>query len=151
MSRAGVIRSKAIIRRIHKWIGLCLALYLVLQSITGVLLLYRHELQASWSQSGRTGIDSGEIVSIQRVLERIDTVYPHLTVDRIYYPEVPGEPYIAHLSGGASGAARLVEIDPSSGRVYDASAVIRLLEAVFDLELFTRQRARGVQEREAAD
>lgn len=133
VSKAGALCNKAILRRIHKWLGLSLALYLVLQTTTGILLVYRHELQASWSHFGSPNIDTGVSVSMQSVLERIGAVYPQLEVDRIYYPKVRGEPYIAHLRGAEGGAVRLAEIDPSSGKVRDASPVVRLLEFAFDL------------------
>lgn len=133
MSKTGALCNKAMLRRIHRWLGLSLALYLVLQTTTGILLVYRHELQARWSQSGSPDVDTGVSVPMQSVLDRIDAVYPQLEVDRIYYPKVRGEPYIAHLGGAEGGAVRLAEIDPSSGKVSEASPGIRLLELAFDL------------------
>lgn len=121
------------LRAWHRWLGLSIALYLLFQGATGVLLVYRHELQALWSQSVTIHTGSVPPISIQSILENIEARYPAHVIDRIYYPAVRDEPYVAHLRSVDESATELVEIDPYTGRVLEAAFAIHALELIFDL------------------
>ncbi|WP_031496705.1 PepSY-associated TM helix domain-containing protein [Bryobacter aggregatus] len=102
--------------QIHLWVGLFVALYVVLIGITGSILVFRKELEA-WSRpaelraqwDGRAQIDMAAAISL------IEKAVPNRTISFIYAPK-PDLPAYMGLLPGKDGTLT-VALDPNTGRV----------------------------------
>lgn len=98
--------------RIHKWCGLTIALLLALQSLTGLLLVYRAELHSAWPGNEHviTNAPHGQTrISVDSVLQRARESYPDHVFKRLIYPSVEGQPFVGHLSA-RDGELLILEI-----------------------------------------
>ncbi len=117
---------------LHKWIGLIAAVGILLQAITGTILVYRAELPQLLDPAGFTReTDSGQ-QSISAIVETLENRYPEFSVERIFFPESPGHTYFIAMAN-ASGSERFASVDPGNGEILRSGPVWR-----FPVELALR-------------
>lgn len=127
-------RLKNVVRKLHRWLGLALAAWLLFQATTGLALVYRHDLQALGAATPASTPDDIAAFDIQSAIDEITATWDDHSLYRIYFPIVDGEPLIALLHPTSpSGARQLLEIDPATGTIREASLAIRALDTLFYL------------------
>ncbi len=108
--------SKRVIFRIHRWCGLAAAAFVLLEGITGCILVYRAPLAEVIDPVGmvrRTGSGDASFQAIVQAVQQADSGY---RVKRIRFPVTPRGVYFARL-GNKAGGERYASIDPSDGRI----------------------------------
>ena len=112
---------RAILVRLHRYLGLATALFLALAGLTGSVLAFHHELD-EWLNPGfhhTTGV--GEVLPPEHLVARVEQDYPRM---QVWYMEFPEEP------GHAALLALVPRNDPQSGQPYAEKPVVRYLDAV---------------------
>ena len=101
--------------QIHLWVGIVLALYVVVIGLTGSILVFREELTAaSHRELFRAHGDPTVIASIETVYAQVRAAYPDDSVQSIFLPYGQCENYTAYLSGPR---ALIVFADSADGHV----------------------------------
>ncbi|WP_242127800.1 PepSY-associated TM helix domain-containing protein [Sphingobium sp. Sx8-8] len=108
--------------RIHKYIGLTMAALLLVQALTGILLLYRGPVARTIDPAGMVSHASGPVVSAGTVVTEAEKALPGFAVARLFAPDVEGATYMAEMSD-AQGAIRYASIDPAGGKLLRAGSV----------------------------
>jgi len=116
----------AVLRRVHRWIGLCLALPLLIQGLSGALLAAR-----PWLPTPGTATAVGEPSSPGSIVAAAQAHAPSgLRPARYVPPAAPGQPaqvgFVA--ASGMRGAMRDLWVDPVSLATVDAP----LAASIFD-------------------
>lgn len=125
------MRSAALIR-LHKWTGLVLAGWLVLQSCTGLAILFRHDLNRIVHRGVLTVQPQEAAAPVDEWVAAALRVAPAALVERIDYPLAAGDAALLTLREGDSGARRLVAVDPYRAAVTAHGGLARFpIEAAF--------------------
>ncbi|WP_067734228.1 PepSY-associated TM helix domain-containing protein [Novosphingobium naphthalenivorans] len=119
----------------HRWLALAFAPLLMLQALTGAVLLFRDSLAQLADPAGMTRESppgQGQ-ASVSRLRERAAAALPGCRVTRLFLPTTPTGTAFAHLSC-TEGALRYASLDPGSARVLAAGTIWRFpLEAALQL------------------
>jgi len=108
--------------RIHRALGLAVAAFLLVQALTGALLLYRG-LAARWIDPvGMTSRLEGPSISAGEAVERADRALPGHHVVRLFAPESSGATWFVQLQDD-SGRTAYASIDPAGGAVRRAGGL----------------------------
>jgi len=119
--------------RIHRTLGLFIAAFLFVQTLTGALLLYRGPAARMIDPAGMTSHGSGPAISIGDVVKRADRALPGFHASRLFAPEAPGGTWIAQLSD-SDGRTAYASVDPAGGAVLRAGGQIHFpVEAALQL------------------
>ena len=116
--------AKRRLLQIHRWCGLAICAFVLVQAITGGMLAFRAELAQLIDPSGmvrRTAVGEAPLSSI---VASIRGAYPGFELQRIVYPQIPRATYFAHLVN-AGGAVRYVSLDPGNGAVLRTGSIWR--------------------------
>jgi uncharacterized iron-regulated membrane protein len=102
--------------QVHLWVGLVLALYLIVIGFTGSILVFRSELerlsrQNFWMLQRR----SGSLANIATVVENIETAYPGRRITTVFVPNQDSPVFLADLLGRHGRTT--IAADPISGAV----------------------------------
>jgi uncharacterized iron-regulated membrane protein len=106
-----------VLRKLHLWAGLALAVPLVLLGLTGSILVFEHELEDLFA--AKPALASGEARPVEEVLAAARAAAPAELVPLLYLPPAaPGDPAAVRLGpagrGGPGSGAVQVLIDPVS-------------------------------------
>lgn len=122
MSRAGFLV-------LHRRIALVFAPLLLIQALTGSVLLFRAPLARAIDPAAMTRHDPGT-APISTLLTNVQASFPELRVTRIFLPASSSDVALAELAGGT----RYVSLDPGSGRFLASGSAWRFpLEAALQL------------------
>lgn len=99
--------------RFHLWLGMLLALPLMLLSITGALLVFGPEIQAQLQPDEWYTTTKGEPLPIEELLIRFEQQQPNIKVNVISADQPEGFAWRFWLGGGHGTA----NVDPVSGEV----------------------------------
>jgi uncharacterized iron-regulated membrane protein len=102
--------------RLHRLLGLTMAVFLLVQALTGALLVYRGPMARMLDPVGMTSHATGRPVSIGIAVTQADRALPGYHVTRIFAPDAAGATWFAHLRN-AAGQARFASVDPAGGAV----------------------------------
>lgn len=102
--------------RIHKYIGLVMATFLLVQALTGGLLLYRGPVARWIDPAGLTSHGTAPAISAGVAVRQAEHAAPGFTVTRLFAPDSEGAAYVAELAD-KSGSTRYASVDPAGGRV----------------------------------
>lgn len=108
--------SKRLLFRLHKYIGLAAALFILVQAITGAMLVYRAELARLVDPAGMVRQSQGPDAPLSAILGSIRQSHPDWRIGRIFFPREPGDVYFVQLTT-SEGAARYASVDPGSARI----------------------------------
>lgn len=121
------------IKKLHRWIGLAIALYLGFQSLTGILLLYRFELQDLFGDYRQRSANTQQFVSVQSALHNIRSAYPTAVIERLDFPVSSSSKYIAHLASNWNMPVSQLSVDPLTGDVQPAKAIVTFFSTIVEL------------------
>ncbi len=98
---------------LHRWLGLFLAPFLMLQALTGIILVI-HEMSLPAAAPAR--------VPISALVANAQAASPGLAVRRLYLPGSTGTTAFAELAG-PDGRTTYAELDPATGTVMQVGAL----------------------------
>lgn len=108
--------------RIHRYVGLAIAALLLVQALTGMLLLYRGPVARWIDPAGMVSHESGPVISAGTAVVEAEKSLPGFAVTRLFAPDVEGATYMAEMSD-VHGAVRYASVDPAGGKVLRAGSV----------------------------
>lgn len=108
--------------RLHKYIGLAMAAFLLVQATTGMLLLYRGPVARWIDPAGLVSHGTAPDISAGTAVARAERALPGFAVARLFAPDVEGATYLAELTD-ARGATRYASVDPAGGGVLRKGSV----------------------------
>ncbi|HKY82852.1 MAG TPA: PepSY-associated TM helix domain-containing protein [Sphingobium sp.] len=108
--------------RIHKYAGLAMAALLLVQALTGALLLYRGPVARWIDPAEMTSQGAAPTISAGVAVTQAELALPGYAVARLFMPDVQGATFLAELSD-AHGTTRYASIDPAGGKVLHAGTV----------------------------
>ena len=116
--------AKRTLLQVHRWCGLLIAAFLLVQALTGAMLVFHHELAQWIDPSGMVRRTPAGEAPLSRVVASVRATYPGFELQRIVFPQVDRGTYFAHLVN-ARGVVRYASIDPGSGEVLRAGSIWR--------------------------
>ncbi len=108
--------SKRKFLRLHKWIGLVAFLTILLQSITGSMLVYRWELARFLDPGGLVRKSEPGDQALGVVLSLVEKRLPEMEVQRVFYPDALDATYFLSLVN-SEGIAHFASVDPGNGQI----------------------------------
>lgn len=102
----GVGLRKALFQ-IHLWSGLILALYVLVMSVTGTVLIYRRELAKAFSTQPHVITGPGPRMTIAELTEVARRTHPGYEVNRVFPSRNPDQPTEIWLDRGSTKMQRL--------------------------------------------
>jgi len=128
--------------RLHKWCGLLLGIVLAWQATTGLVLVFRAELNHLLYTGATTAATS--IDPMDAALERVLTELPGLRPDRLFPPESAGAPVVVWLRSPGDGDLHIAMFDTATGKLrHHGSVWVYPVEAVFFLHYELMNGATG--------
>lgn len=117
--------------KLHRWIGLSVGLLLLIQGLTGAILVFRDELEPLLQPSLIVAEQPARL-PVQALLDAFHRAHPEAELQRADFPESAREAVI--LSWKAKDAPGLTAIDPYSARIVrDGPSSRWPLEVVFNI------------------
>ena len=110
-----MVRLKARLLTWHRWAGLILGLFLLVQAATGTVLVFRDEIDG-WLHPALTVAPTGERQPAQTLLDALGQGLPDHEVARVDFPSAPDRAVQVRLKS-QGGDAYLAAIDPYSARI----------------------------------
>jgi uncharacterized iron-regulated membrane protein len=116
------MKTRTLLQRLHRWIGIPFGLLLLVQGMTGVVMVFRAELTRAIHHSAlvdSTRVDSpgAASVPVQSMLDKVRSLHPDLRVSRIEYSKQPGDALLFRLERAGEGVERYVAVDRYSGGI----------------------------------
>lgn len=102
--------------KIHRWLGLCLALLLLIQGSTGITLVFRDEIEPVIHEELRV-TPAPTRVSMQGLIAAVQAAHPDALVTRAEIPLSPDQTVLFKLKRHSDQAPILTAIDPFSGKI----------------------------------
>ncbi|MFD1103319.1 PepSY-associated TM helix domain-containing protein [Sphingobium olei] len=119
--------------RLHRYAGLIMALFLLVQAMTGALLLYRGPVERLLDPAGQASRGHGPILSAGQAMALASVAIPGARVTRLFAPDTSRSTWFAHMAR-ADGEAVYATVDPAGGAVLRAGGLSRFpLEAALQL------------------
>lgn len=113
--------NRALLFRLHRYIGLTLAPLLLLQAATGVLLLWHHQAARLIDPAGMTSHYRGPAVTAGEVVRQAEAAVRHARVARLDWPATRDDTFLARLE--APGRTLYASIDPAGGAVLRSGGI----------------------------
>ncbi|HEX2139490.1 MAG TPA: PepSY-associated TM helix domain-containing protein [Woeseiaceae bacterium] len=124
--------KQSLVFRLHKWFGLAIAAWVLLQAVTGTANLYRAELNRLLHAGVLTVPSAGPLLPIDRWIDAARRAEPGAAVERIDYPARPGDAVLVTLQCPGCGGHRLVAVDPHTAAITAHGGLERFpVEAAF--------------------
>jgi len=108
--------SKRQLLNLHRWLGLALLLPLLLQTTTGLMLVYKWPLAQWLDPAGMLRTTPGADLSAGNIVDRAIANWGESRVQRLYFPESDAATYFLLLHDSAD-ARYYTSMDPGDGRV----------------------------------
>ena len=108
--------SKRLWFQLHRWCGLGLALFLLLQALSGAALIWHRPMAQLVDPDGMVRHARGADLTLGEILIAAQSALPGHDVRRIVYPRSADETYFLYLAD-RSGGERYASVDPGSGAV----------------------------------
>jgi len=119
--------------RIHRALGLAMAVFLLVQALTGGLLLYRGPVARWIDPAGMVSRADGPVISAGDAVERAGRALPGYHVMRLFAPESTGATWFVQLRD-KEGRAAYASIDPAGGAVRRAGGLFHFpMEAALQI------------------
>lgn len=116
--------AKRRLLQIHKWCGLAVFAFVLVQAVTGSMLVFRDPLAQLLDPAGMVRRTADGQASLGRVVASVRAAYPGYELQRIVFPQGPRATYFAHLVN-ADGVVRYASVDPGDGAVQRAGSIWR--------------------------
>lgn len=115
--------NRALMLRLHRMIGLAMAAFLLVQALSGAMLVYRGPLARLIDPVAMTSGGAGPEVSVGAAVVQANRAAAGYRVTRLFAPEADGATYFAQL-GDRDGATRYASVDPAGGAVLRSGSVL---------------------------
>lgn len=111
-------RTRRFLVKLHRWTGLVIGLWIVAQSLTGLAIVWREDLDRLLLPSLLRSSGAPAAIDVQAALDAVRAAAPTERVSRIELPAYPDGVYRAWLgSSGGSLNARVATVDPVDGKL----------------------------------
>ncbi|MFZ5695392.1 MAG: PepSY-associated TM helix domain-containing protein [Pseudomonadota bacterium] len=115
--------NRALMLRLHRTIGLAVATLLLVQALSGAMLVYRGPLARLIDPVAMTSGKAGPAVSVGEVIMTANRTTAGYAVTRLFAPDADGATYFAQM-GNRDGAVRYASVDPAGGAVLRSGNVL---------------------------
>ena len=115
--------GKQVLTIIHRWMGLALAVLVLLQAGTGLLLVNKEALEPLLNPGARV-VATTTRASLDAVIASAQAAEPDLRLDRIYTPKRSDRALTARMLDKARHIT-IVQIDPSTAQVISSGPIQR--------------------------
>jgi uncharacterized iron-regulated membrane protein len=116
--------SKRRLLQIHKWCGLAVFAFVLVQAVTGTMLVFRAELAQLIDPAGMVRHTATGAAPLSRIVASVRATYPGFELQRIVFPQARGATYFAHLVN-AEGVVRYASVDPGNAAVLRSGSIWR--------------------------
>lgn len=114
--RPQATRLRRVLFQIHLWTGLVLGLYVLIVSVTGSVLVFRHELEAwLYPQFYDVPHEGRALADPSLVMRNIEAAYPGYRVSTVNWPSPDRDTFVSYPS--RPGDVRTVFAHPVTGAV----------------------------------
>lgn len=110
--------TRTTLLKLHRWVGLAFAALLLVQGLTGTLLVFRAEIEGIIHPA--LVVTPGEALPVQTLVDTVREALPQATLQRIRFSEDPTRAAIFVMR--ANDAPWMVAVDPYSGRIVRAGS-----------------------------
>jgi uncharacterized iron-regulated membrane protein len=110
------MKARQLIVKVHGLIGIAIGLLIVVVSITGSAIVFQAELDAELNRSLFHVSPQAQVVSIDAILDSVQTAYPKLPLAFIQVPKTPDTSYIINQQLPHE-QRRQTFVDPYTGEV----------------------------------
>lgn len=110
--------TRTTLLKLHRWVGLAFAALLLVQGLTGTLLVFRAEIEGIIHSA--LVVTPGEALPVQTLVDTVREASPQATLQRIRFSEDPTRAAIFVMR--ANDAPWMVAVDPYSGRIVRAGS-----------------------------
>ena len=107
---------------VHRWAGLVICLFVLVQAATGALLIYRTHLAEWLDPQGMTRASSTGTAPISQVIGAARGRFPGYAIEHVGFPQTERGVYLVHMLD-AVGHSRLASVDPGSAAVLRAGTI----------------------------
>lgn len=106
--------TRTALLKLHRWVGLAFAALLLVQGLTGTLLVFRDEIESLIHPA--LAVTPGETMPVQTLVDTVREGAPQATLQRIKFAENPARAamFVMRLENGAPW---MVAVDPYSGEI----------------------------------
>src|SRR5579872_4773125 len=94
------VRLRKALFQVHLWSGLLLAVYVLVMSLTGTVLIYRRELAKAFSTQPHIVAGPGPRMTVDEVAQAATRAHPGYKVDRVFETRKPDQPFEIWLERG---------------------------------------------------
>ncbi len=101
------VRLRKALFQVHLWSGLILALYVLVMSLTGTVLIYRRELAKAFSTQPHIIAGAGPRMTADELKQVAKRAHPSYEVNRIFETRNPNQPVEIWLERGPKRIQRL--------------------------------------------
>jgi uncharacterized iron-regulated membrane protein len=102
--------------RVHKWLGIAAAAFLLVQALTGIALVFGPELARVIDPSGMISKPGAADAAPSVLIAAAEAQYPQYRISRLVYPATADGTYLVHLTD-EHGTIRYVSLDRHDARV----------------------------------
>lgn len=99
--------------QVHLWVGLFLALYVLMMCVTGTILIYRRELSKAFTVAPRVLVGAGPRLTSDELKQLAERVHPGYQADQVSYGRRVDDPAKINMERGSKKIQRL--FDPYTG------------------------------------
>lgn len=110
--------TRTTLLKLHRWVGLAFAALLLVQGLTGTLLVFRAEIDGIIHPA--LVVTPGEALPVQTLVDTVREASPQATLQRIRFSEDPTRAAIFVMR--ANDAPWMVAVDPYNGRIVRAGS-----------------------------
>jgi len=110
--------TRTTLLKLHRWVGLAFAALLLVQGLTGTLLVFRAEIDGIIHPA--LVVTPGEALPVQTLVDTVREASPEATLQRIRFSEDATRAAIFVMR--ANDAPWMVAVDPYSGRIVRAGS-----------------------------
>ncbi|WP_374596763.1 PepSY-associated TM helix domain-containing protein [Sphingosinicella sp.] len=110
--------TRTTLLKLHRWVGLAFAALLLVQGLTGTLLVFRAEIDGIIHPA--LVVTPGEALPVQTLVDTVREASPEATLQRIRFSEDPTRAAIFVMR--ANDAPWMVAVDPYSGGIVRAGS-----------------------------
>ncbi|MGV1684390.1 PepSY-associated TM helix domain-containing protein [Sphingopyxis sp. NJF-3] len=110
------MKNRQALLTIHRWLGLALALLLVIQGGTGIAMVFRDEIEPVVHPELRVA-SASERLSMQHMFDTVQAAHPDASITRAEIPQSADQAVLFKLKRRADQAPILTAIDPYRGGI----------------------------------
>jgi len=107
---------KALLLRLHRWVGLTVAVLVVLQGLSGTAIAFRHELNRLIHHDALVVAPPASLAPLAAIAAAGKAAFPDRRLTRIDTPVTRDDAYLVRLETPA-GAIAYAAVDPSTAKV----------------------------------